>query len=97
MNVLGKGPWSGVPALPSADSLSEDGTSSHLHHAASPQESILIPQGTCLRIAVPANRAMATAHPGLGSRSKRELRRAGIPVLGSKQAATALEGSQMWT
>lgn len=68
-----------------------------------PPDRILFPQGMRLWIAALENRDTATAHPGLGYRSKRgimdhwELRRAGIPVLGSKQGPTAPEGSQMWS
>ena len=47
-------------------SLSQEAASSHLYCEASPQECILFPQGTWLWIAAPANREMATAHPGLG-------------------------------
>lgn len=46
-------------------SLSQEATSSHLCYPASPQERILFPQGTWLWVAAPANREMATAHPGL--------------------------------
>jgi len=48
-------------------SLPQEATSSHLYYAAaSPQETIVLPQGTWLWIAVPADREMAAACPGLG-------------------------------